>query len=504
MKKFVKIIVFVLVLAAAGAGGYYYSTLPVTVAAVALAPRDAELTFTEQGVVGYEDQVSVYPLISGKLAELYVAEGDWVEAGDPLCRVDVSRLDFEIEAAQAQIRGLQAQKENLDATKAREQDSLLLQKNQLLKELDTIDAQELSADASKEAQAQFKADQARFKAEQERYKAEQERLQAIVLEQNQADIARAEKDAANMQVLYDNGVVPLSELEAVQRVLENYRLQYTQNQQQLRVIEAGVETVEQPAGITEPKEYFEALRAALREQIAGIEESLQKDYNAEMKAYYDAQVQAAEVSINRLNRAKEDAVVPATATGVLTDLPVADSNVVSEAGPVAYISAGPARILVYVSTNDINSVTVGKEVDVILKRREGDVAYRGTVAKIDDKAEVRVSTLGVEERKVRVYVEPQEAAELFKIGYDAEVRFLVYRKENTLVLPKTALFKDGATERVWEIADGVLKKTNVVKGVELSNDVIVESGGLTPGSLVVTDANASELAEGVKAVGVVE
>ncbi|MDR1532872.1 MAG: efflux RND transporter periplasmic adaptor subunit [Clostridiales bacterium] len=491
MKTFVKILLLVIIAGGGGAYAYYVSIQPLSVPAIVLQPREAALYFTEKGVVGYRDDVNVYPLLSGKTAELYVAEDEPVEAGASFCRIDVSDLDFDLAQAQAQISSLTAQKNDLDLARAREADSLILQKNGLLKEIATIDAQASDDSLAKESQERLTEEQARLKEEQAR-------LQAIILEQNEADIARASRDAEKLQVLYDSGAIPLSDLEAAQEILKGYEQQYIRSQQQLKVIEAGpLASLQQTRD-----EYFSAARAALEEQIIGIDESLTKDYTTEMKAYFDAQITSVRHTIDRLNKTKGDAMVYAPESGIVTELMVSLGQTVSAAAPVAVISTGQPLIAVYVATNDINSVEVGKEVEIILKRRAGDEVYKGRVFEVEDEAQVRVSTLGVEERKVRVFVEPLESPEFFKIGYDADVRFLVYKQEDVLVLPKTALFKEDETERVWEIADGVLKKTEIVKGMELSNDVVVQ--GLAPGSVVAGDANDKELAEGVKAVGVVE
>jgi len=526
MKRIVKIVLWVLVVAAIGAAVYMNMNQPLSVNAVLMAPQTAELTFTEQGVVDYENSVSVYSPVSGKIVETDVSLGQAVKAGDPICKIDnsdtalaiskskaqISSLQAQIDGQkseitgqqaaivnlQAQISGFEAQKRSLDSDTAKERDTLTTQKNNLEKQLDSLTAQQNSAGVSKEDQAN---------------------MQNIILTQNQADIDRLTNDYNNVKILYDNGVVPETELQAGQTALDAAKAQYEQNQQQLQIIQNG--------DAQSSDAYFAASRGAIQEQINGIDTSLSKDYSGAMKDYYDAQIQgvnaqidgvgaqidglneqvsslnaqidAVNVDIQEQEKLQKDSTIVSTVDGVVSDLPASASNMAYSASPVAVIATGRSLVNVYVSTNDIDNVSVGKDVDLILRRREGDETYKATVVKIDDKAEVQVSSLGVEERKVKVYVQPKEHPELFITGYDADVRFLVYQKENALIVPKTAVFKDGDADRVWIIKDGVLQKADVTKGQELTNDVVIE-GGLSAGDAVVTDSTQKELKVGAKAV----
>ena len=475
MKRIVKIILFLIVAGGIGYAVYMEMSKPLAVNAIILNPRQAQLTFTERGIVDYEDRVYVYPPVSGKLLETYVALGQAIETGDIICRIDMSDVSYAIDEANAQIQSLQAQISNLDSERQRANDNLIVQRNNLGAELQKLNAQENSANITVEQQQEVQNQQIE--------------LQRKIIAQNQADIERLEEEFNNTtQILYDSGMIPRAEYDAALDGVNKVKELYEQNLQQLEIIKTG--------GATSDPEYYNAARAAIQEQIKGINESLSKDYTTSMKDYYNAQIASINVNIERLNHSTANAVVESIADGVIIDLPVSKSNLVSSASYLAEIAVGRSLVMVYVSTNDINSVKFGDTVDLILRRREGDETYKGTVVRIDDKAEIKISSLGVEERKVKVYVEPVSHRWLFQQGFDVDVRFLVYSKENALVLPKTAVFKDLDTDRVWEISDGVLKKTDVIKGMELTNDIVIESG-LSEGSMVVSDSTLKELKEGI-------
>ena len=474
LNRNLKIVLSVLTIAGASCYIYLAISRPLAVSTIVLVPQEARLTFTEQGVAEYEDRVYVYPHITGKLLDINVTEGQTVKKGDVICKIDMSDVSFAIDEANAQILSLEAQIRNLDSERQRINDDLIAQKNNLSKELQKLNAQENSekttADQKQDAQNQ------------------QIELQNIVISQNLSDIVRMEAEFNNTtQKLYENGQLPRKDYEAALDGINKVKAQYEQNLQQLEIIKAGQVTAD-PA-------YYNAMRAAVQEQINGINESLSKDYTMSMKEYYNAQIDSIYINIERLKHSAVNAEVTSTIDGVIIDLPVSKSNMASSAAYLAEIAVGRLLVSVYVSTNDINTINVGDPVDLILRRRGGDEIYEGRVAKIDNKAEVKISSLGVEERKVGVYAEPASHCEVFQQGYDVDVRFLVYSKENALVLPRTAVFKDGDTERVWEVFNGKLRKTDVITGMELINNVIIDSG-LLEGAVVVSDSTLKELREG--------
>lgn len=67
------------------------------------------------GVVQARNQVTIFPEISGRIVEVYVDNGDGVEAGDPLVRLDGRQVEEQLNQAQAQLRVQQAAAEQAKA-----------------------------------------------------------------------------------------------------------------------------------------------------------------------------------------------------------------------------------------------------------------------------------------------------------------------------------------------------------------------------------------------------
>jgi HlyD family secretion protein len=134
----------------------------------------------------------------------------------------------------------------------------------------------------------------------------------------------------------------------------------------------------------------------------------------------------------------------------------------------------------------------------------GPEGAKGTVARIYPAGFTKISSLGVEQQRVKVVVHFNQG-ELAKlktarelgVGYRVRVRIFTAAKSGALVVPRSALFRgpDGSWQ-VFAVRDGLAKLTKV--GVGLMNDEQVEIvEGVASGERVVL-APESTLADGTK------
>jgi len=266
-----------------------------------------------------------------------------------------------------------------------------------------------------------------------------------------------------METLFELGVIPMSEVDAARDLVEDRQSALALSQQELSLIAAG-------------------------RGVAGMAE------------YYQALIESTEVTIAILESEVKNYEVKSSASGVITSLPVNESNIVLMAAPVAEVTVPEEAVIeVFVSTQDINSISTGDIVDLVLNRREGEIRFTGRISQIESTAEIRLSALGVEERKVKVQIAPDitgaQGVELGN-GFDVGVRFILFREENKLAVPRTALFKDGDSDKIWVVRDGAAHMIDVTLGMELRTETVVEAG-LVAGEVIVTDANNTALKNGV-------
>ncbi len=135
----------------------------------------------------------------------------------------------------------------------------------------------------------------------------------------------------------------------------------------------------------------------------------------------------------------------------------------------------------------------------------GSKTIIGTVKKVDPRAFTKVSSLGVDEQRVRVTVsfKEDELAKLKSAGHTLGVGFRLYVRIHTadvakaVVIPRTALFRGNKGDwNVFKIVGGDCKLTPVEIG--LKNDLAVQVlKGINPGDQLIV-APPTSLSDGDK------
>ena len=151
-----------------------------------------------------------------------------------------------------------------------------------------------------------------------------------------------------------------------------------------------------------------------------------------------------------------------------------------------------------VLTQDATAITVGSAVD-IEGSAIGAEPIRGTVARIFPQGFMKVSSLGVEQQRVRVIIKfdaddlNRLRAQGSKLGVDYRVRVKIYTAEKTdaLTVDRSAVFRGPTGD--WEafvIRKGRARKVRLEVG--LSNDFKVEIlSGLEDGDWVIPAPDSS-------------
>lgn len=279
----------------------------------------------------------------------------------------------------------------------------------------------------------------------------QSRVQSLAVSKSEDNAQSAKEDYEKVLNLYNSGAVSQSELDAAKLRADNADSDLRQSKEQLALIKEGGEG--------------------------------------------EAAAEANRLRIEQLRKNVQDCTVTAPISGIITSLPAKDTNLISNQSLVATIeSEGDVKIEVMVNTNDIDGTHIGDEVELSLRRRDGDKVLGGTITKIEDNAEVKVSAKGNEERLVKVTVKPDQQDEC-KIGYDVDVKFSYYKEENQIKVPKSAVFEEGEKSFVWAVASGKLEKREVQIKKELRSELSIGEG-LTEGEVVAADAGAAGLKEG--------
>ncbi|MCL2857759.1 MAG: biotin/lipoyl-binding protein [Oscillospiraceae bacterium] len=458
MKKNVKIIIAVAVCLLVAVGVFLQLTAPLAVELVEVTPQTAQLTFTKEGVFSYRHQHQVFPMVSGEVLEVLVEEGQQVSEGDVLAVINASDYQRQIDQLRSNIAGINGQIHNLGQQEQAELAALRGQRGSLEGQLSALDAQ--AGDGSTlETQLLH--------------------MQAVV-NQNEESVRRARQTA---DALRDEWGRESSQYYQARQVISQAQATAAASRAQFEALRAS------DAGL-------EGQRQSLLAQIEAIDERLATNPTSGMITYFQSMIANTNASIAQMEEQVGRAEVTSPVSGRITSLPIFGANLVGPGQMVAAIGFDEI-IEVYIPTREIESVSVGDEVELIFDRRFGAQSINGRVIYLGEMAQVRLSALGVEERRVRILIQPAAENELI-VGYAMDVRFTVLSLPDSLVVPKTAIFRVGEYYYVWVVDEeerAAIRR--VVRGVELRDGFVIDDG-LEIGDAVVRDANNSDLAAGAR------
>src|SRR5690606_16382867 len=117
----------------------------------------------------------------------------------------------------------------------------------------------------------------------------------------------------------------------------------------------------------------------------------------------------------------------------------------------------------------------------------GGQPLAASVRLVEPSAFTRVSSLGVEEQRVNAVIDlnaPYEAWADLGDGYRVEARIQVYRANDAIRVPASALFRSSKQWAVFEVASGVAKLRIVELG-RRNNDHAEVIKGISPGTRVI-------------------
>lgn len=159
------------------------------------------------------------------------------------------------------------------------------------------------------------------------------------------------------------------------------------------------------------------------------------------------------------------------------------------------LDLGDTNVLEIVSevlTRDVVGLKPGNEVIIT---GWGGGTLQGKIRLIEPAAFTKISTLGVEEQRVRVIVDfgkPKEMGE----GFQVRCRLVAKRRENSLTLPVGALFRSGNDWALYKVVKQRAVKA-AVKIAETSGSAALVESGVNEGDEVILFPG-EKIKEGIK------
>jgi RND family efflux transporter MFP subunit len=395
------------------------------------------------------DDVSLSPKVSGRLTQVYVREGDTVQAGQVLFEQETKDLMTQLRQAEAGLAGARSQllqaKEDAASSPVQTSAGIESARAALAQAQAALRKLEQGARDQEIAQAEQAVEAAR--ARWEFTVADHKRLSSLfddgAISEQQLDAARTEMDSA--KAAYDSAVQALSLLRegAREEDLEAARQAVRQAEQQLVLAEAG------RTADSIKRERVVAAEAAVRQAEAGVQLATQQLADARVYSPITGQVEERYAHPGQM-------VMPGT--------PI-----------LRIVSLGNVCFEGNVPETEIRYVSVGQAVDVRVDAYPNEV-LSGRVAAIrpmgDEQARLFAVRIALSDEQGRL-----------RPGMFARGQVLVRTVPEAIVVSKDAVVSRHGATTVFVVSKGTAEERAVTTG--LSDVEYFQVTGVEPGEQVV-------------------
>jgi multidrug resistance efflux pump len=340
------------------------------------------------------DTIAITSEYGGQVSDIFVADGDSVEEGDELLRLDAALIDAQIDEASALVDAARAQLDEVtDDPRQAELDAAQAAVDQAVAEWGGA---RTALEYAKEA-----ADDPRAIDAQLLDAGAQVSRAAVQLAYAQSALGLANDRVDNAETAEEREIAA-SQVEAAEAMLEQARTGLAgaeKAQADLRKIReepqdavAQVNRAESAHKLAEAR--VEAAEAALDLLEAGPTDS--------EVAAAEANVRQAEAALESLQLQREQMSLLAPGDGLVVDRSVEVGELAQPGAVLMQITdLGEVQLVVFVPESDIGGVDIGQSVDVEVDAYPDDV-FEGAVTSIAEQAEFTPRNVQTEEQRVNL------------------------------------------------------------------------------------------------------
>lgn len=432
-----------------------------------VAQQELAVTVSASGKVESGVSADVFPPTSGTLDEVLVTDGDTVEAGDEIARMDTGPIELQVAQAKAGLSQARAQLAAIDDQAPGTSDLTAARAN--------VDATRNSYEAAKQSaaavgdqapsDAQIAAAEAATRAARTSYENARAAWEAYPSDDATKAALAAAKDQAYAGYLA---------AKAAEDQLKNTDLSAAQAQADAAVQGA-----------------YAAYKGA-QAQLAALEgadtSAARKAAQAAVRQADDALTLAEQVLDDATMRAPIDGVVifnsgsasaAALTGGASTGGELGEGSAVSPASaPFTVVDLDGLKFMAEVDEADVERIDIDMVADVSLDAFPGE-EFASKVVRINPVAQT--TTTGGTVFEVEILLE--DLAQDILIGMKGDATIKVSSQPNALTIPVEALFSEAGTDYVYVVESGQLAKTEITVGATTDTDVEI-LGGLAEGQVV--------------------
>ncbi|PPS42273.1 efflux RND transporter periplasmic adaptor subunit [Chroococcidiopsis sp. TS-821] len=372
-----------------------------------------QVTVNAEGITRVRDRYVLAAEVNGHLDRITLNEGDIVEAGDVVARIDSLPQTTAVQEALGRLAESRAQRAG-------------------------VETQRPKTAALAQARSRIAAAQAN-----------QRQVEARVA-QTQAALIQAQRDRQRAQYFAATGVISRQAREQAEL---NERTKQEEHNAALQAAQAARSEV------------------AVAQKALAILQAEQSDPDYLLRVY-DARIASVEAELARLQDQARRTEMRSPVRGQVLRVLQRSSQVVSEGTPLVEIGdPTQLELVIDVLSSDAERVAVGNAIRVT----SGTTQLKGQVRRIEPSAFTKISALGVEEQRVNV-IGDIDASQVLGDGYRVDVQIVVWEKPNVLKVPLSSLFRCEQTWCVFVVNNGRAERRTVTLGQRSDTTAEIQQG----------------------------
>ncbi|MEA3342135.1 MAG: efflux RND transporter periplasmic adaptor subunit [Chloroflexota bacterium] len=416
----------------------------------AIVERDTlRVTLDATGSLAPQAEVSLAFASSGQVAEVFVEEGQQVEAGQALAQLDTDDLALQVTQAEISLREAELELETL------------------LEPADQSDIEQ-AQDAVDQAAASIQLTHISQRTAQD----------SVLVNESLEDAQEAYDDALED---YEYWLEEYNENDADHWFVENALEKLEDKELDLKRVQEQVDESLQSAGndLATAADVYRQAQNNLQDLLDGAGDS---DIEAAQ-----LQIDQARASLEQVQLQLADATLIAPLAGTVTALDIQPGEMAS-AGQAAVVVISDLSVLeveINLDETDVAQVAVGQEtlvsVDAFPEAElSGEVTYIAPVAETQS---------GVVLYAVTVRIAPTEFP--IRAGMTADVEIVSASQAGALIVPLRAISSEGERSYITRLAGGRPERVEVELGLTTETEIEITTG-LSEGDVVVVAGGASE------------
>jgi len=178
------------------------------------------------------------------------------------------------------------------------------------------------------------------------------------------------------------------------------------------------------------------------------------------------------IQIKILEKNIEQSSIKSEFDGIITELNVHQGSMTQTGVPVVEIQDDSSLgIYVELLAEDAMETIKGMPFNII---KDNEVKKELSISRIYPKAQAKISDLGVEQKRVRIEADLDDAA--YKLGSEVDVEIVLQEKTDVLLVNKDAVYEKEHKKYVTLINGKEQLETEITTGIEDDNNVEVLSG----------------------------